>query len=253
MIFVRPLGMILPWAEATMSILPNAAQPSARQNRAMIVTPVARRGREGGASTISSAAGRNAISSRSRRAFGNGTTLADFVDSDFMNSNLMDSTLHAVEAGIAPARPDQLVVRAVLDQSAAFDGHDAVAAAHGGKAVRDDEHGTTLRDLAHVLLDDTLALVIEGARGLVEDQNARIGHQCAGNRDALALPAGERSAAFTHGGVISLGQLQDEVMGAGERARGDHARHGHRRLTQADVLHHPSSRHHLLLPHPPVR
>src|ERR1700724_3800510 len=115
--------MIWPGAEATMSILPNAAQPSARQNRAMIVTPIARPVGEGGDSTISSAAGRNAISSRSRRAFGNGTTLADFVDSDFMNSNLVDATLQAVEGGIASARPDQLVVRAVLDQAAAFDGH----------------------------------------------------------------------------------------------------------------------------------
>ena len=71
-----------------MSILPNAAQASARQNRAMIVTPIARPVGEGGVSTISSAAGRKAISSRSRRAadFGNGTTLADFVDSDLMDS-----------------------------------------------------------------------------------------------------------------------------------------------------------------------
>src|ERR1700738_4618016 len=131
--------MILPGAEATMSILPNAAQPSARQNRAMMVTPIARPVGEGGDSTISSAAGRNAISSRSRRAaaFGNGTTLADFVDSDFMDSDFMDATLHAVEGGIAPACPDQLVVRPVLDQAAALNGHDAVAAAPGPAAARE--------------------------------------------------------------------------------------------------------------------
>src|SRR4030081_3091547 len=129
---VRPLVMILPGAEATMSILPNAAQPSARQNRAMIVTPIARPVGEGGDSTISSGAGRKAISSRSRRARPeNGTTLADFVvfdllDSDFMESDFMDATLQAVEGGIAPARPDQLVVRAILDEAAALNGHDAV-------------------------------------------------------------------------------------------------------------------------------
>src|SRR2546423_3605828 len=146
MVLVRPLVMILPGAEATMSILPNAAQPSARQNRAMIVTPIARPVGEGGVSTISSAAGRNAISSRSRRAFGNGTTLADFVDSDVMDSDLMDATLHAVEGGIAPAFPDQLLVRAVLDQAAALNGHDAVAAAHVRESVRDDEDAAALRD-----------------------------------------------------------------------------------------------------------
>src|ERR1700737_1719889 len=171
MVLVRPLVMILPGAEATMSILPNAAQPSARQNRAMMVTPIARPVGEGGRPTISSAAGRNAISSRSRRAaaFGNGTTLADFVDSDFMDSDFMDATLHAVEGGIAPPGSDQLVMRAVLDEAAALNGHDAVAGAHRREAVRDDEDRATLGDLAHVLLDDALALVIERARSLVED------------------------------------------------------------------------------------
>src|SRR6202048_1373595 len=217
MVLVRPLVMILPGAEATMSILPNAAQPSARQNRAMIVTPIARPVGDGGDSTISSAAGRNAISSRSRRArAGNGTTLADFVDSDFM-----DPTLHAVEGGIAPTGADQLVMRAVLDEAAALNGHDAIAGAHGREAVRDDEDGAALGDLAHVLLDDALALVVGPARGLIEDQDAWVGHQGAGNGDALALPAGERSAALAHGRVVALGQLQDEVMGTGERGSGD--------------------------------
>ena len=43
----------------------------------------------------------------------------------------------------------------------------------------------------HVLLDDALALIIERAGRLVEDQDARIDDQRAGDRDALALPAGE--------------------------------------------------------------
>ncbi len=65
---VRPLGMTLPVAEATISIWPNTAQASARQNSAMRVRPMARPIGEGGASTISSAAGKNAISSLSRLA-----------------------------------------------------------------------------------------------------------------------------------------------------------------------------------------
>src|ERR1700730_10610216 len=235
MVLVRPLVMILPGAEATMSILPNAAQPSARQNRAMIVTPIARPVGEGGDSTISSAAGRNAISSRSRRAgvFGNGTTLADFMESDFM-----DATLHAVEGGIAPTGSDQLVMRAVLDQAAALNGHDAVAGAHRREAVRDDEDRATLGDLAHVLLDDALALVIERARSLVEDEDARIGHQGTRNGDALALSPGERSAPLAHHGVVALGQLQDKVVRARERGGGDHALHGNGRINERDIVAH---------------
>ena len=74
---VRPFGMILPGAEATMSTSPNVAQPSARQNATMTVSPISRPNGDGGVSTISSAAGRNASSSRSRRSgrAGNATTL----------------------------------------------------------------------------------------------------------------------------------------------------------------------------------
>src|ERR1700736_600663 len=252
MVLVRPLVMILPGAEATMSILPNAAQPSARQNRAMIVTPIARPVGEGGDSTISSAAGRNAISSRSRRArAGNGTTLADFVDSDFVDSDFMDPTLPAVEGGIAAPGSDQLVMRPILDQAAALNGHDAVAGAHRREAVRDDEDRATLGDLAHVLLDDALALVIERARSLVEDEDARIGYTGTRNGDALALSPGERSAPLAHHRVVALGQLQDKVVRARERGGGDHALHGNGRINERDIVAHRPVEQHVLLHHHP--
>src|SRR6202045_2440288 len=196
MVLVRPLAMILPGAEATMSILPNAAQPSARQKRAMIVTPIARPVGEGGVSTISSAAGRKASSSRSRwTAFGNGMTaaLAGFMD---------HTPLQATQARITAAGSNQLVVGAILDKPAAVDGDDAVGHAHGGEPVRDDEHRAPFGDLAHVLLNDALALVVERARCLVEDQDARVADQGARNGDALALAARERRSALADDGVI---------------------------------------------------
>jgi hypothetical protein len=82
-------------------------------------------------------------------------------------------------------------VVAVLDEAAALDGDDAVGAAHGREAMGDDQHGAALRDLAHVLLDDALALIVERAGRLVEDQDARIGDERARDGDALTLPAGE--------------------------------------------------------------
>src|SRR5258708_21940724 len=61
---VRPLGTIFPVADATMSMVPHHAQVSAAQNNRMMVTPIARPIGDGGVATISSAAGRNASSSR---------------------------------------------------------------------------------------------------------------------------------------------------------------------------------------------
>ena len=85
---------------------------------------------------------------------------------------------------------------AVLDEAAALDGDDAVGAAHGREAMGDDQHGAALRDLAHVLLDDALALIVERAGRLVENENARVGDEGAGDGDALALPAGQARAAL---------------------------------------------------------
>ena len=105
----------------------------------------------------------------------------------------MDACLQAVQRRIAAAGLDQLVVRAVLDQAAAIERDDAVGAAHGGEPVGDDEHRAALGDLLHVLLDDALALIVERAGRLVEDQDARIGDQRARDGDALALAARQAS------------------------------------------------------------
>src|SRR5712691_1309215 len=116
MVFVRPLGMILPGALATMSTVPRQAQASANTNTAMIVTPIARPIGDGGVSTISSAAGRNASSwSRRRRAPASGkatTALDDF----------MDPSLEAVQHRVAATGAHQLVMRAVFDDPPAVDG-----------------------------------------------------------------------------------------------------------------------------------
>src|SRR5712691_3582 len=187
MTLVRPLGMIFPGAEATMSISPRDAQAKARQNRAMMVTPMARPIGDGGVSTISSAAGRNASSSLSRRLPLRESAMTFLAD---CSEDFMDSGLQAVERGIAAAGLDQIVMGAVLDDAARFEGDDPVGAPHRGEPVGDDEDGTALGDLLHVLLDHPLALVIERTRCLVEDQDPGIGDQRPGDRNPLLLPPG---------------------------------------------------------------
>ena len=58
--------------------------------------------------------------------------------------------------------------------------------------VRDDKDRSPFGDLLHVLLNDPFALVIEGTRRLIEDQNARVGDERAGDSDTLALATGKR-------------------------------------------------------------
>src|SRR5216683_2625638 len=244
MTLVRPLGMILPEAVATMSTVPRQAQASASTNAAMIVAPIARPIGDGGVSTISSAAGRNASSWSRRRAPASGkatTALDDF----------MDAGLQSVQHRVAAAGAHQLVVRAVLDEPAAVDGDDAVGVAHRREAMGDDEHGAVLRDLLHVGLDHPLAGIVEGAGCLVENQYARVHHQGAGDRDPLALPARQARAALADDRVVGLGHFEDEFMRAGELGDGDDPLDRHRWLGQCDVVAHRAVEQHILLQHDP--
>lgn len=93
-----------------------------------------------------------------------------------------------MEVRVAPVRADQLVVRAIFDDAAVLDGNDAIGAPNRGEPMSDNENRALFANPPHVLLDDAFAFVIERAGGFVENQNARIANQGAGDRDALTLP-----------------------------------------------------------------
>ena len=76
----------------------------------------------------------------------------------------MESALQTMKRRVASACPDALVVSAVFDKPASIDGPDTIGAPHGRKAMGDDKDRPSLGDLLHMLLDDTLAFVIERAR-----------------------------------------------------------------------------------------
>src|SRR5262249_37810001 len=99
-----------------------------------------------------------------------------------------------MQRGVASAGADQLVMAAILHDTAALQRDDAMGHPHRGQSVGDDDNRASLRDPAHVLLHDTLALIVERARRLIEDEDAWIADQGAGDGNALALPARHRAA-----------------------------------------------------------
>src|SRR5262249_30345799 len=208
---VRPVGTILPEAVAMMATRPKVAQQITITKNRMMVAAIARPTGEAGVSTISIAAGRNSTCARrvADDDIGRVTT------TPLRSADFMETCLEAMQRGIATVRPDQFV-----DDAAASDGDDAVGAADGGEPVGDDQDGAALPDASHVVLDDPLAFIVERARGLIEDQDARVGDECAGNRDALALAAGQARAPLAHHGVVALGELQNELVRAGKLRRG---------------------------------
>jgi hypothetical protein len=72
--------------------------------------------------------------------------------------------------------------------------------------------------LHHVIqgrLDMPLGLGIQRRSGLVEDQQRRVFQQRPGNRQALALAAGQQYAVLADFGIEALRQLVDELLGIG--------------------------------------
>ena len=98
-------------------------------------------------------------------------------------------------------------MRALLDDPAVLEHDDQVGAADGREPVRDDERGAAGEQARERLLDHGLAGDVDARGRLVEDQQARVGEQRAGERDQLALADRERRAALGDRCLVAVGQL----------------------------------------------
>src|ERR1700722_45903 len=98
----------------------------------MMVAPIVRPIGDGGVSTISSAAGRNASTSFSLRSRFSGNKMTFFVAAIAALGDFMDATLQPVEGRVTPAPAHQFVVGAILDEASVVERQDAVGEANGG-------------------------------------------------------------------------------------------------------------------------
>ena len=85
---------------------------------------------------------------------------------------------------------------------------------------RDGDHGLAFHQRVQAGLDGSLDLAVQRTGGFIEQQDRRVLEHHAGDRDALALPAGELDAALAHVRVVALaalrvGQAEHEVVRLG--------------------------------------
>lgn len=109
----------------------------------------------------------------------------------------------------------QLLVGADVGEAAVLQDGDAVGEVQRGAAVGDEEGGAALHDVLEGLVDLVLDLGVHGGGGVVEDEQAGVGEDRPGERDALALAAGEGEAVFADRGVVALGEFGDETVRLG--------------------------------------
>ena len=77
---------------------------------------------------------------------------------------------------------------------------------------------------------------IDRGRGVVEDQDAWVEQEGAGDRDALPLAAGQRQSALADHRVVAVGQLLDEGRGLGALGGEVHLRLGRLGASERDVV-----------------
>ena len=90
----------------------------------------------------------------------------------------------------------------------------------GGQPVGDDQGGAALHLDPQAGVDPLLDLDVDGAGGVVEHHDGRVDQQGPGDGDPLPLPAGEGVAPLAHHRVVAVGQVGDELVGAGRLGRG---------------------------------
>ena len=138
--------------------------------------------------------------------------------------------------GIEAAPGDQLRVTALLYHHAPVHHDDPVRVLHGGQAVGNDQGRPPGHGLGQGELDQTLVLGVQGAGGLVEQQDRGVAHQGPGNGDPLALPTGQGLAPLAQGLVEAVRQGRDEACRLRRLGGLFDLGPGRRLATEADIV-----------------
>lgn len=125
---------------------------------------------------------------------------------------------------------------AACDEASVLHHMNGAGVADGGETVGDDDGGATLHEMIEGLLDLRFGLAVECGGGLVEQEDGGVLEEGAGDRDPLALAAGEAAAILADLGFVTLGLLKDEIMGVGGAGGGLDFLLGRIRAGEKDVV-----------------
>src|SRR5262245_34931519 len=122
---------------------------------------------------------------------------------------LLLDLLDAPEPGVETAGLEQLGVRALLHHPALVEDDDLIGLLGDAQPGRHDE-GASARDRGAERAEDLRLLArIDRRKDVVEHEDGRLGHEGAGEGDALALPAREGEAALADHRLPALGEALD--------------------------------------------
>ena len=124
---------------------------------------------------------------------------------------LLFFVLELVETVVDAALGEKFLVGALFAEAAFMEDKDAVGVLDSAETVRDDESGAAAEEAVEGIADLQFGFGVHAGGGFVEDEEARIVREGAGEIDQLALADGQRGAALVDGGADPLGKGLDEI------------------------------------------
>src|SRR5215208_6977159 len=103
----------------------------------------------------------------------------------------------------------------VFDYPAVLQNKDEVRASHGVEIVGNDQGRLPGHEAIQGFLHLRLALDVESRHRLVQDQDGGVADDGPGDGYSLALPSGEGVAPLADDGLVSIFEVNDEVVGVG--------------------------------------
>src|SRR6266849_6661720 len=121
-----------------------------------------------------------------------------------------------VQVRVIAAASEEFVVRAALDDAAVAKDNDLVGVLHGGGAVRNQNGGAAVHDAAQAGKNALLGLRVDAGEGVVEDEDAGVADDSAGDSSALLLSTGQGDAAFSDNRFVFMGEALDVGIETGD-------------------------------------
>ena len=110
---------------------------------------------------------------------------------------------------------EELFVRASFGDVALVEHQNLVGAFQGEEPLGNDKGGAPLHERVQRLLNEVFRFGVHTAGGIVQNEDARVGQQGAGDGHPLLLPAAQGYAALADHRLVPVGGAHDEVVGAG--------------------------------------
>src|SRR5688572_19145329 len=102
---------------------------------------------------------------------------------------------------------------ALSNQFALFQYKNMISSHNLCKSMRDQQRCPSSKNPAHSPLDLVFGITIDGARRVIDNQDAWVSQESSGNGNSLTLAARKVHTALADNRLVAIGKIHNELMG----------------------------------------